>query len=130
MTEVPEGFAPHSRSSPVTAPWEPLFFRAADGALGLRVAAAHCNSRGLVHGGVVAALADNVMGIACAAVKPVAPVTANLAVDYLGSARVGQWLEFVPVVDKVGGTLGFATCRVSADGKLCARAHATFAMAG
>lgn len=128
MSDVPEGFVRHSRSSPLTAPWEPLWFRESDGALGLRVVKAHCNSRGLAHGGLIAALADNIMGLACARARPSRPVTAGLSVDYLGSARVGQWLEFVPAVDKAGATLGFATCRITADDALCARAAATFAM--
>lgn len=128
MSDVPDGFLPHDRASPLTAPWEPLWFRDADGALGLRIAEAHCNSRGMAHGGLIAALADNIMGIACFRARPSRPVTAGLSVDYLGAARVGQWLEFVPAVDKAGATLGFASCRITADGTLCARAHATFAM--
>jgi uncharacterized protein (TIGR00369 family) len=128
MSDIPDGFARHDRTSPLTAPWEPLWFRAADGAMGLRIVEAHCNSRGLAHGGLIAALADNIMGIACARARASRPVTAGLSVDYLGPARMGQWLEFVPEVDKAGATLGFATCRVTADGTLCARARATFAM--
>jgi len=131
MSTMPDGFVRHSRSSPLTAPWEPLWFREADGALGLWIAEAHCNSRGLVHGGLIAALADNTMGIACARARPASrPVTAGLNVDYLGAARIGQWLEFVPQVDRAGATLGFATCRITGDASLCARASATFAMGG
>ncbi len=128
MSDIPDGFARHGRSSPATAPWEPLWYRAADGALGLRIAEPHCNARGIAHGGVIAALADNIMGLACARARASRPVTASLGIDYLGPARSGQWLEFVPTVDKAGATLGFATCRVTADGVLCATARATFAM--
>jgi len=130
MTDVPDGFAPHDRTSPLTAPWAPLWFRDPDTTLGLFIAEAHCNSRGMAHGGLIAALADNIMGIACARARPSHPVTVGLSVDYLGSARIGQWVEFTPTVDKVGATLGFATCRVTADGVLCARASATFHTAG
>ncbi len=130
MSDVPDGFARHERTSPMTAPWFPLWFRDADTTLGLRIAEAHCNSRGMAHGGLIAALADNIMGIACARARPSQPVTVGLGIDYLGSARIGQWVEFTPVVDKVGSTLGFATCRVTADGVLCARASATFHLAG
>lgn len=127
---IPDGFVRHTRTSPLTAPWEPLFLRDADGCLGVRIADAHCNSRGMAHGGLIAALADNVMGIACARARPSHPVTVGLTVDYLGVARRGQWVEFAPVVDKTGATLGFATCRVTADGVLCARASATFHLGG
>lgn len=129
MNEVPDGFARHTRTSPLTAPWSPLYFREEDGVLGVRIAEAHCNSRGMAHGGLIAALADNIMGIACACAQPgVHPLTVGLSVDYLGAARIGQWVEFVPTVDKSGVTLGFATCRVTADGVMCARASATFHM--
>jgi acyl-coenzyme A thioesterase PaaI-like protein len=63
----PAGFEPHDRRSPLTAPWEPIYCNA-HGAwvvLGVEICAAHTNSRGLVHGGLVAALLDNVMGLAC-----------------------------------------------------------------
>lgn len=127
---IPDDFALHTRSSPLTAPWEPLYFRKEDGALAVRVAEAHCNSRVVAHGGLIAALADNSMGIACAMATASSPVTVGLSVDYLGAARVGQWLVFAPSVVKAGSTLAFAACRVTADGVDCARATATFHVAG
>ncbi|MDX5365387.1 MAG: thioesterase, partial [Alphaproteobacteria bacterium] len=36
--------------------------------------------------------------------------------------------EVVPEVVKAGGTLAFAQCLVTADGKVCARANATFSV--
>ncbi len=130
MTEIPDGFTLHDRSSPVTRPWEPLYRRITPDAyiLALRVGEAHCNSRGLVHGGVIAALADNAMGLSVAmrTDPPSSPVTVNLALDYLGMAKVGQWLDFTTVFVKVGGTLAFAACLINADGTPCARGNATF----
>lgn len=85
---------PHSRHSPVTAPWEPIFARETEGALvlGLRLAEPHTNSHGFAHGGLIAALADNVMGLSCARRfdPPVGLVTVNLALDYFGIAELGQ----------------------------------------
>ena len=54
----PVGFLPHDRKSPLTDPWEPLYSRKTEGAvvLGLRAGAAHCNSRGFVHGGLIGVL--------------------------------------------------------------------------
>ena len=126
----PEGFAPHFRKSPVTEPWEPLFSRKLDGAvqIGLHLRAAHCNSRGLLHGGVVAALADNAMGLSCGLSLPSVQglVTVSLAVDYAGSAKIGQWLQIEPRVLKTGKSMGFADALVTADGAVIARASATF----
>lgn len=56
----PDGFAPHFRKSPLTDPWEPLFFKRTDGAIipGLTADSQHCNSRGFIHGGLISALVD------------------------------------------------------------------------
>ncbi len=130
---VPEGFSPHFRRSPLTDPWEPLYSRRTATAvvLGLRLREAHTNSRGLAHGGLISALADNAMGLSCALALPegAAPLTVSLSVDYLGSARPGQWLEFDTAFVRTGGTLCFAQAFVTADGVPCARANATFRVA-
>jgi uncharacterized protein (TIGR00369 family) len=126
----PEGFAPHFRKSPVTDPWEPLLSRQVEGAvqIGLRLREAHCNSRGFLHGGVIAALADNAMGLSCGKVLGSVQglVTVNLAVDYVGTARIGQWLQVEPRVLRTGRSMSFADALVTADGSLVARASASF----
>jgi uncharacterized protein (TIGR00369 family) len=126
----PAGFQPHDRKSPLTEPWEPLYSRKADNAviLGLRAGAAHANSRGFVHGGLISALADNAMGLSCARRlnHTGGLVTVNLSVDFLGSAFCGQWLEFDTVFVKPGRTLCFAQAFVTADGQPCARASGVF----
>jgi uncharacterized protein (TIGR00369 family) len=132
---IPEGYARHFRTSPLTDPWEPLYSKAVDGAivLALRAREAHCNSRGFVHGGLISALADNAMGLSVFESvrkrpdeQPRSILTVSLVLDFLGSAQTGQWLEFVPRVLKAGNNLGFADCIVSADGRPIARASATF----
>src|SRR5213592_4275820 len=99
-TDVPVGFEPHTRRSPLTDPWEPLYSQRTARAviLGLRLAKPHTNSRGLIHGGLIAALADNAMGYSCGQVMGGATggqsslVTISLAVDFIGTAQIGQWL--------------------------------------
>ena len=68
ITDIPDGFEPHFRKSPLTDPWEPLYSKRTDKAviIGLRLAKPHTNGRGLIHGGLIAALADNAMGYSCA----------------------------------------------------------------
>jgi uncharacterized protein (TIGR00369 family) len=131
--QPPAGFVRHSRTSPLTAPWEPIFSRETEGALvlGLVLREAHCNSRGFAHGGLISALADNAMGLSCGRKlggesTGARLVTVNLAVDFLGRAQIGQWLAFDTVFVKPGSTLCFAHAFVLADGKPCARASATF----
>lgn len=127
---LPTGFDRHYRQSPLTDPWEPLYSRRTDGAvvLGLEAGRAHTNSRGFVHGGLISALADNAMGLSCARrLKDEASlVTVNLSLDFLGTARIGQWLEFDTIFVKPGSTLCFAQAFITADGEPCARANAVF----
>ena len=129
-SDIPEGFEPHFRRSPLTDPWEPIFSRRTADAviLGLRLARPHTNSRGLIHGGLIAALADNAMGLSCGVKLDDGArlVTVSLAVDFIGTAAVGQWLAVESEVIKTGGTLCFAQCRVTADGAVIARANGTF----
>jgi uncharacterized protein (TIGR00369 family) len=91
---------------------------------------AHCNSRGFVHGGVIAALADNAMGISCVLSNQEArsALTVSLNVDYAATATIGQWLLIDPRVLRTGSTLGFVDALVSADGEIIARATAVFRM--
>lgn len=132
MSTIPEGFAPHFRKSPLTEPWEPLFSRVRNGAveIGLRAAAPHTNSRGLVHGGLISALADNAMGLSCGAKLQAGAglVTVSLSVDFLGMAKIGQWLCVEPDFLKTGRRIAFAQCFVTADGAPVARASASFAV--
>lgn len=131
---VPEGYQPHSRSSPLTEPWEPLYARQTEGTVQLAVALrrVHCNSRGLAHGGLIAALADNAMGLSAVttarAARPdqAGAVTVNLSLDFIDSARPGEWLEVIPRVLKCGQSLAFVECRVQCGDRVVARGNATF----
>lgn len=127
---VPSGFARHFRHSPVTDPWEPIYSKQADRkiVLGLHVRESHANARGLAHGGLISALADNAMGLSCAIqfATPHSLLTVNLSIDFLGVAKIGDWLEFDTVFTKVGSTLCFAQAYITADGVTCAKASATF----
>ena len=126
----PEGFERHFRRSPLTDPWEPLYSKRTETAvvLGLWAGPPHVNTRGFVHGGLIAALADNAMGLSCAVRLGLESglVTVSLNLDYLGTAQQGQWLAFDTEFIKAGSTLCFAQAFVRADGIECARASASF----
>ena len=131
----PAGFAPHFRKSPLTDPWEPLFSRVLEDRviIGLYVREPHTNSRGMLHGGLIAALADNAMGMSCSIVMQSEgreferkPVTVSMATDFIGTAKLGQWVAFDTQYVKTGKTLCFAQAFVTADGEIIARADARF----
>jgi uncharacterized protein (TIGR00369 family) len=132
-SEIPDGFERHFRQSPLTAPWEPIYSKRTEDAviIGLRLAEPHTNSRGLVHGGLITSLADNAMGLSCGA-RPEGGgsrlLTVSLSIDFIGSAKVGQWLAVETDVIKLGSNLCFAQCFVTADGARIARANGTFSV--
>ena len=129
-TEIPEGFEPHFRKSPFTEPWEPLYSKRTDRSviIGLRLAKPHTNGRGLIHGGLIASLADNAMGYSCAQATnwTTSFVTISLAVDYVGSAQIGQWLAVESDVIRTGSTICFAQSLIKANDTVIARANGTF----
>jgi uncharacterized protein (TIGR00369 family) len=130
VTDVPAGFEPHFRKSPFTDPWEPLYSKKTDNAvsIGLRLVNAHTTARGLIHGGLIASLADNAMGYSCALMTgwTTSFVTVSLAVDFVGSAQIGQWLAVECEVIKTGKTICFAQSLIRADDAVIARANGTF----
>ena len=131
---LPDGYAPHFRKSGFTDPWEPLYSRVTDSevSIGLQLGSPHCNSRGLVHGGLIASLADNAMGLSCGQVLKAEGrnisglVTVSLTTDFVASAMLGAWLATHTDFVKTGGSLAFANCTVQADGEIVARANASF----
>lgn len=137
-TAPPDGFEPHFRKSSLTDPWEPIYSRRLPDrvVIGLFAREPHTNSRGMVHGGLIAALADNAMGLSCVAVmtgegrKPEGGlVTVAMATDFIGAAKLGQWVAFDTAYVKTGRTLCFAQAFITADGEIIGRADAKFKVA-
>ena len=132
--DVPEGFAPLFRTSPVLDLIGPIYCRGSGKALvlGLRIERKHCKARGTVHGGILAALADVALGytMAFSSDPPVGLVTANLSLDFAGTAASGAWLETTVEIQKQGSRLAFANCYISASGERIVRASAVFLVSG
>jgi uncharacterized protein (TIGR00369 family) len=133
MLTIPSDFQPHYRKSPVTDPWEPLYSRRRVDGLDLlfEVRAAHCNSRGFLHGGVLASLCDNVMGLSLGTVLNNANaniVTLTLTLDYLGSAKVDDMVLIEPRVIRAGGNIGVCDALAKSGDRVIVRANATFSV--
>ena len=131
---IPKGYRALERLSPFNALVGPLYARQRAGkelSIGLRIEDKHTNSRGICHGGVLATVADLALGYAMHVKMggKAAFVTAHLAVDYAGSARVGDWIEAQVEIQRVGTRLAFANCYLVAAGRPIVRASAIFARA-
>lgn len=132
MKKAPRGFRPIPRLSPFNALVGPLYQRRQRGkdlSVGLRIEKKHTNSRGVCHGGVLATLADLSLGYAMHLKTDgkAAFVTAHLAVDYAGAARVGDWIESAVEIQRVGARLAFANCYLVCGERRIVRASAIFA---
>ena len=137
MLTVPADFQPHFRTSPVTDPWEPLYSRRRPTDSGhvidllFAVREPHCNSRGFLHGGVLAALCDNMMGMSLGATLNNAQaniVTLNLSLDYVSGAKLGEAIMIESRVIRAGGSIGVCDALAKTNDKILVRANATFSI--
>ncbi len=131
---IPREFRPLFRTSPLLDLIGPLYCRGegVDLVIGLLAEAKHCNARGTVHGGILATLADVALGytMAFSSTPPANLVTANLTLDFAGTAKIGDWLEAHVDVQKQGSRLSFANCYISMNEQRIVRASAVFLVAG
>jgi acyl-coenzyme A thioesterase 13 len=128
--EIPLGFVPIARISPVIEMIGPVYCRGSglELELGLRAQLKHCNLRGTVHGGIIAVLADIALGytLALSSQPPTGLVTVNLSLDYSGAAKVDDWLVARTDVQRKGGRLAFANCYISVGEQRIVRASGVF----
>jgi len=132
--DIPPEFRPLFRRSPVLDLIGPLYCRGEglDLIIGLRVETKHCNARGTVHGGILATLADVALGytMAFSSTPPANLITANLTLDFAGTAKLGDWLEAHVDVQKGGSRLSFANCYITVNEQRIVRASGVFLVAG
>ncbi len=133
MSEAPAGFAPLERPGPFLAVLGPLYLPTESGAphvVGMRAQEKHLNMRGVVHGGVLAALVDTAFGIVIGhSREPRLPtVTVSLASDFLEPVRAGDWVEAHVEIQRTGKRLVFAQGNLKVGGRNVLRASGVFAI--
>jgi acyl-coenzyme A thioesterase 13 len=131
----PAGFEPLFRSSPFLDTVGPFFYRKEpDGGfvVGLRVLPKHANARGSAHGGLLLTLIDVALGYRAAFSQdpPAALTTASVTADFVGTAKLGDWVEAHVDVQKVGSRLAFANAFLMVNGERLVRASAVFSRSG
>ena len=99
---------------------------------GLQAEERHANHRGTVQGGLLSTFADFALGraIEADADDDKDRATVSLTVDFLKPAKPGDWIESRTRVDRVGGTLAFADCSLTVEGREVVRARAVWIAAG
>jgi uncharacterized protein (TIGR00369 family) len=131
---TPDGFIPWENQGPFLEHIGPI--HVLDGSdeliLGVRAEDRHANHRGTVQGGMLSTFADFALGRAIEqdADDGKDRATVSLTVDFLKAAKPGDWIESRTRVDRVGGTLAFADCSLTVEGKEIVRARAVWVVAG
>lgn len=89
------------------------------------------NPAGYLHGGIQAAMLDDVMGTACATLGyDTALLTVNMTVDYLGTARKGDTIRAVASIFREGKNLIHVTGELSRGGQPTARSQCNVLVSG
>ena len=95
-SKIPDGFTPIEKSSSFGKSLGPIYERLdEDGSFtrALRIEDKHTNLNGVVHGGVLMAFVDVIMGTISyrQTCRPGASI--RIVSDFISPARIGDWLE-------------------------------------
>jgi acyl-coenzyme A thioesterase 13 len=131
--EAPAGFGPIFRTSPFLDSIGTFYSKGmgAEMVLGVFVDERGANARGTVHGGFLCALADVALGyvLATSQTPPLRLITVSMAIDFAGSAKVGDWIETSVDIQRVGGQVAHANAYLHVDNKRIVRASGVFVRA-
>src|SRR5436305_7882699 len=131
--DIPRGFEPYDGQGPFLEHIGPVHVRD-DGGLvfGLRAEERHTNHRGTIQGGLLSSFADFALGraIEADADDDRDRATVSLSVDFLKPAEPGDWIESRTRVERVGGTLAFADCSLTVEGREIVRSRAVWVVVG
>lgn len=125
---APDGFVRSEARGPFSTHNGPYFHaRPAEGAAqAFFVLPRHCNGMGILHGGMVSAFLDGLLGAAVGRATRTASVTIHLSLDFLSMARAGEWVIGESRVTRQTKDLAFAEGRLHVGNKDIARASGVF----
>lgn len=105
----PEGFQLSTTRGPFTTHNGPYFHKVTDEGFwhGIRARHRHCNSHGIVHGGMLMAFADGLCATAVSRATRSRLVTIRLTTDFVDMARAGEWIEGTAEVTRATRSVAF-----------------------
>ncbi len=109
--DLPPGWEAYLSNSPFTAPHGRMYQKIdADGTCwrAFRAKNIHCNSAGIVHGGMMVTFVDALMGLTVANSAQSTALTVRLTTDFLSIARPGDWIVGQCRVAKLTRSVAFA----------------------
>jgi uncharacterized protein (TIGR00369 family) len=128
----PEGFVRSSRG-PFTTHNGPNFHRIGpDGAFthAFFVLPRHCNSMGIVHGGMLATFLDGLLARVVYQATQTQSLTLHLNIDFLAAARAGEWVFGDAEVTRVARDIAFAQARAYTKARDVLRGSGVFKRSG
>jgi acyl-coenzyme A thioesterase PaaI-like protein len=125
IPEPPAGFQRSSERGAFSNHNGPYFHRA-DGTQAFYALKRHCNSIGLIHGGMLAAFLDGVLAGAAARGGGGTPITVHLSIDFLDMGRAGDWVMGEASLTRATSDLAFVEGRAHIAGRSLARATGVF----
>lgn len=118
MTDIPEGFEPSGFRGTYLNDVGPYFVKpSATGLIvGLRITDKHINYVDIAHGGVLTTLADVALSLQVhRSEEPwLAVTTISLNTNFLGAAKLGDWLEAQAHIDRMGKRIAYTHGQINA----------------
>lgn len=124
----PEGFELSSSRGPFTTHNGPYFYKMVDGQIcqGFRAQERHCNSLGIVHGGMLMAFGDGLLASAVWIESRRRSVTVRMTSDFTHMVRKGEWVEGKAWVTRAARSVAFAETEIYTGDQLVLRASGVF----
>ena len=116
-TDIPQGFQPLKRGGGYLTSLGPWYYRLDERkqlVLAIRVEDRHTNIRHIAHGGFLVTILDTALGIVVSSSRepPQPIVTVSLTTNFIASAEPGDWVEGHVDIDRMGGRLAYASCKL------------------
>ena len=128
-SNAPEGFEPITSHSQFGARSGPVFEKFEDDGSwirGFRVLEKHCNPLNILHGGMTATFADILVGTATFRTGVGGCVTVSLNTNYVGAAKLGEWVTGYAVVVRKTKSLVFLSFDIVSGERAVASGTAIF----
>ena len=120
-SNIPEGFKLLKRGGGYLTSLGPWYYRLDETKgergqliLAIRIEDRHTNIRHIAHGGFLVTMVDTALGIVVSSSRepPQPIVTVSLTTNFITSAEPGDWVEAHVDIDRMGGRLAYASCRL------------------
>ena len=102
------------------------YFHRADGTQAFYALRRHCNSIGLIHGGMLSAFLDGVLAGAAGRGTGRGSVTIHLSIDFLDMGRAGEWVMGEAELTRATSEVAFVEGRAYTARRTLARATGIF----